>query len=144
MLISPPFLPDRTAGQIDEAWLRAAIIEGRPGDGYFPVSHNLGWHGGSHLTAPARGTQAERVRAIADGTIIFKREPTARVDDSKHPQNYRGGWTDNGCVVLRHESAIGEGENASSIVFFSIYMHLSVVCCGLICLDTSIGGKSTT
>jgi hydroxyethylthiazole kinase len=127
MLISPPFLPNRPVGQSDDDWLRAAIIEGRPGDGYFPVSHNLGWHGGSHLTAPTSSAQTERVRAIADGTVIFKRDPTPALDDPKHPQNYRGGWTDNGCVVIRHESAIGEGANASSIIFFSIYMHLSAI-----------------
>jgi hydroxyethylthiazole kinase len=127
MLISPPFLPDKTAAQSDDDWLRAALIEGCPGDGYFPVSYNLGWHGGTHLTAPTGATHAERVRAIADGTVIFKREPAKQVDDPEHPQNYRGGWTDNGCVVIRHESAIGEGENASAIVFFSIYMHLSAI-----------------
>ena len=103
------------------------MVGGQPGNGFFPVSHDLGWHGGVHLTAPALGNGWERVRAIADGTVIFKRAATARVDDLKHPLNYRGAWTDNGCVVLQHTTAIGDGPNACNIVFFSIYMHLSEV-----------------
>jgi predicted chitinase len=127
MLISPPFLPQRHLTDDDETWLRQALIGGRPGDGFFPVSYDMGWHGGIHLHAPVAEGGHERVRAIADGIVIYKREPTARVDELTHPQNYRGAWTDNGCVVLQHTSAIGEGTNASNIVFFSIYMHLSEV-----------------
>lgn len=127
MLISPPFLPPRQPGQSDEAWLRAAMVGGEPGDGAFPVSFDLGWHGGMHLTAPLIGANSERVRAIADGKVVYHRPATAKQRDNKHPLNYRGGWTDDGCIVLRHETAIGSGASASDIVFFSIYMHLSVV-----------------
>ena len=127
MLISPPFLPAQQANQNEEEWLGIANAEGEPGDGAFPVSFNMGWHGGAHLVAPINGNASERVRAIADGTVVFKRSPTARQTDEKHPLNYRGGWTDDGCVVLRHETAIGSGATAADIVYFSIYMHLSLL-----------------
>lgn len=126
MLISPPFLPAR-GNQTEAQWLEAAMSGGTPGDGAYPLSFNLGWHGGMHLDAPTNnGGQSERVRAIADGTVMFVRQPTARGDDPSHPQNYRGGWTDNGCVVLRHNTEIGEGANAT-ITFFSIVMHLDEI-----------------
>jgi hydroxyethylthiazole kinase len=100
------------------------MICGLPGDGAFPLSFRLGWHGGVHLTAPVTGGATERVRAIADGTVIFLRTAAGRVDDPHHPQNYRG-WTDNGCVLVRHQTAIGTGADAEQVVFFSLYMHLS-------------------
>lgn len=126
MLISPPFLPTR-ADQTEAQWLEVAMSGGTPGDGAYPLSFNLGWHGGMHLDAPTNNDgQSERVRAIADGTVMFVRQPTPRVDDPGHPQNYRGGWTDNGCVVLRHNTEIGEGANAT-ITFFSIVMHLDQI-----------------
>ncbi|MBC7405211.1 MAG: hypothetical protein H7252_05960 [Cytophaga sp.] len=125
MLISPPFLPNKQENQTDENWLDVAMPGGRPGDGFFPLSFDLGWHGGMHLTAPLNGNVSHRVRAIADGTVVFKRAPIAREDDIKHPQNYRGRWTDNGCIVIRHDTEIGEGQNAVAVSFFSIYMHLS-------------------
>lgn len=136
MLISPPFLPQRQSSQKEDDWLMTAMVEGGPGDGAYPVSFNLGWHGGVHLTAPLKGTTSEPVRAIADGTVVFKRLPTPKTRDENHPLNYRGGWTDDGCVVVRHETAIGAGDGASEIVFFSIYMHLS-------CTDAKIrnGGR---
>lgn len=124
MLISPPFLPPRQNGQSESDWLIATMICGLPGDGAFPISFQMGWHGGVHLTAPLTGTSAERVRAIADGSVVYSRNPGTRIDDSNHPQNYRG-WTDNGCVVLRHQTSIGVGSTAESIVFYSLYMHLS-------------------
>lgn len=124
MLISPPFLPPRQAAQTEDAWLNSAMICGQPGDGAFPVSFQLGWHGGIHLTAPITAGTSERVRAIADGIVVFARTPTVRQDNPQHPQNYRG-WSDNGCVVLRHETSIGEGPHAATVTFFSIYMHLS-------------------
>lgn len=127
MLISPPFLPPRQPGQSDEAWLRTAMTGGEPGDGAFPVSFNLGWHGGTHLTASPVGSNTERVRAIADGKVVYHRNATVKQRDNQHPLNYRGGWTDDGCVVLRHQTAIGSGVDASDIVYFSIYMHLSVI-----------------
>jgi predicted chitinase len=125
MLISPPFLPVR-GNQTEEQWLDAAMEGGLPGDGAFPVSFNLGWHGGIHLSAPVGAAASEQVRAIADGTVVYVRQPTARVDDPAHPQNYRGGWTDNGCVVVRHVTEIGHAADAT-ITFYSIVMHLDDV-----------------
>ncbi|CAH0147047.1 putative chitinase [Pseudomonas frederiksbergensis] len=125
MLISPPFLPAPTAGESDEAYLNRAMLCGEPGDGFFPISFDLNWHGGTHLKAPKEAGRALPVRAIADGTLAYFREP-APVDTSEDaPLNYSG-WTDNGCIVLRHETEIGEGAN-SKVVFYSIYMHLSKI-----------------
>lgn len=127
MLISPPFLPPRGETQNENDWLSAAMLEGKPGDGAFPVSFNLGWHGGVHLTAPLTAGKSEPVRAISDGKVVFLRKPTSRVSSQDHPLNYRGGWTDDGCVVIRHQTCIGCGANASDICFFSIYMHLAEI-----------------
>lgn len=52
MIISPPFLPAPIAGESDEAFLDRAMVGGIPGDGGFPLSFDLNWHGGIHLTAP--------------------------------------------------------------------------------------------
>jgi len=125
MLISPPFLLARQNNETDDAWIDRCMPGGHPGEGAFPLSMNLGWHGGMHLIAPMNGSQSEPVRAIADGTVVFVRQPTQRSTDASHPQNYRG-WTDNGVVVLRHDNEIGEGATGQ-VVFFSIYMHLSSV-----------------
>lgn len=124
MIISPPFIPAPVAHESDEAFIDRAMQGGSPGDGAFPVSGALNWHGGIHLTAPREGDAALPVRAIADGKLVYFRAPTPKSDDPKHPLNYSGAWTDNGCIVIRHETEIGEGENAQ-VTYFSIYMHLS-------------------
>ncbi|MGO1541115.1 MAG: hypothetical protein ACTHZI_07685 [Luteimonas sp.] len=127
MLISPPFLPLRGSGDSEEAYLAAAMSGDAPGHGAFPVSHSFGWHGGIHLTAPV-GTNGARlpVRAIADGDVVYVRQPTPMPTDPKkkqaHPLGYNG-WTDNGCVVIRHQTEFGSGKNAN-VTFYSIYMHL--------------------
>ncbi|MGM9486240.1 M23 family metallopeptidase [Ideonella sp. YS5] len=129
MLISPPFLPARLATETEDAWIDRCMAGGQPGDGAFPLSFNLGWHGGMHLIAPMCGNQPEPVRAIADGTVVFLRKPTRQPSGPlpvEHPLAYRGGWTDDGVVVLRHETEIGEGLNGQ-VVFLSIYMHLSAI-----------------
>lgn len=127
MLISPPFLPAPTDGESDEAYVNRAMQGGIPGDGGFPLSFDLNWHGGIHLTAPQEGTTHLPVRAIADGTLVYVRQPT---DESSAPADhglrYRDKWTDNGCIVLKHETEIGEGVGAS-VIFYSIYMHLSQI-----------------
>ncbi|HSW08870.1 hydroxyethylthiazole kinase [Aquabacterium sp.] len=126
MLISPPFLPARAANESEADWLDRCMAGGEPGDGAYPLSFNLGWHGGMHLVAPGNGTSFEAVRAIADGTVVFRRPPTPQPAGplpAGHPQAYHGGWTDNGVVVIRHDTEIGEGANAE-VRFFSIYMHL--------------------
>lgn len=126
MLISPPFLPARNAAETESDWLDRCMAGGEPGDGAYPLSFNLGWHGGMHLVAPGTGTTTEPVRAIADGTVVFRRNPTPQPAGPlppDHPQAYHGGWTDNGVVVIRHDTEIGEGANGT-VRFFSIYMHL--------------------
>lgn len=100
------------------------MICGVPGDGGFPLSFDLNWHGGTHLTAPRENNASLPVCAIADGTIAYFRQPLAYSNDEWHPLNYRGCWTDNGCIVLRHETEIGEG---AQVVFYSIYQHLSAI-----------------
>lgn len=130
MIISPPFIPAPIPGETDEAFIARAMRGGEPGDGAYPLSFDLNWHGGTHLQAPMENGNALPVRAIADGTLVYFRAPTAKSDEETHPLKYRidksidDGWTDNGCIVLRHETEIGEGER-SQVVFYSIYMHLS-------------------
>lgn len=126
MVISPPFLPTSTPGEVDGAYLDRAMLEGVPGKGAFPVSHDLNWHGGVHLTAPEEGGKSLPVRAIADGTLVYIRQPTPRTNDATHPLNYGGAWTDDGCILLRHETEIGEGGQAQ-VVFYSLYQHLSTI-----------------
>lgn len=94
------------------------------------MSYNLGWHGGIHLEAPVADDARQPVRAIADGTVAYVRQSTARPDgaSAEHPLNYRG-WTSDGCVVIRHETEIGADAqgNATSVVFYSITMHLHTI-----------------
>jgi predicted chitinase len=128
MLISPPFLIARATNQSEDAWIDACMVGGAVGDGAFPVSLNLGWHGGMHLNAPMNGNVAESVRAIADGTVVYFKQPTPRPADppATHPQMYRGQWTDNGVVVIRHDTEIGDGANGK-VSYFSIYMHMGTL-----------------
>lgn len=130
MLISPPFLLPRAADESDDQWINRCMVGGEPSQGAFPLSFNLGWHGGMHLIAPMNGAQPEPVRAIADGTVVFARaatpQPSGPLDEASMPLAYRGRWTDNGVVVIRHQTEIGEGVNGQ-VTFFSIYMHLTRV-----------------
>lgn len=127
MLISPPFLPAPIDGESDDAYVNRAMQGGVPGDGGFPLSFDLNWHGGIHLTAPQEGTARLPVRAIADGTLVYVRQPTDEASaPADHGLRYRDQWTDNGCIVLKHETEIGEGVGAS-VIFYSIYMHLSQI-----------------
>lgn len=127
MLISPPFLTPRAANQADSLWVDEAMQGGEPGQGGYPVSHKLGWHGGIHLEAPGSGLERLLVRSIADGTVVYIRKPTERPDPlpEDHPLNYRG-WTSDGCVVIRHETEIGADAQgrATTVTFYSITMHL--------------------
>lgn len=121
MIISYPFLP----GPDDTADF-AGLVD--PDQGHYPIGFDLRWHGGVHLlgTAAPEGQDAATyrapVRAVADGTLVAYRRPTARTDAEGHPLNYYRGWTDDGFVLLRHESATG---NERPIVYYSLYMHLS-------------------
>lgn len=127
MIISPPFLPARADTDDDARFLDAAMSTVE--HGHYPVSNKLSWHGGLHLRAPARGNGREPVRAIADGTVVYVRAATARpgtpAEVDAHAQGYLG-WSDNGCVVIRHDTAIGAtGNQETQVQFYSIYMHLT-------------------
>ncbi len=95
-----------------------------PGNGAYPVSYSLGWHGGPHLIAPtAANGHTEPVRAIADGKVVYVRHTSP---EGTVALQYRNVRTDDGCVVIRHTTEIGEGDGAT-VTFFSIYMHLQSV-----------------
>lgn len=99
------------------------MLECAPGNGAYPVSFNLGWHGGAHLMAPADAGQPASVRAIADGKIVYVRQ----TDTTHKPTlQYRNVRTDDGCVVIRHDTEIGEGDNAK-VTYYSVYMHMQQV-----------------
>ena len=137
MIISPLFLPARAAGDTDEGFVAngmpvaATMVPGTTvPEGSFPVSLKLGWHGGSHLHAPGAAAALLPARAIADGEIVFARKPTSPVADPAHGLNYNpygsdAAWTDDGMVILRHHTDIGEGANAQAIVFYSLITHLA-------------------
>ncbi|WP_116148177.1 M23 family metallopeptidase [Paraburkholderia sp. BL27I4N3] len=146
MIISPPFLsaahpqqndamPTADAGNTvvpDGDVCAANMLECAPGNGAYPVSFNLGWHGGAHLKAPLDGNQVTSVRAIADGTIVYVRQ----TDTTHKPTlQYRNVRTDDGCVVIRHDTEIGEGDNAK-VTYYSVYMHLQAALSSL-----SVGKK---
>ncbi|MFM0480093.1 M23 family metallopeptidase [Paraburkholderia strydomiana] len=137
MIISPPFLsaahpqqndsmPTADAGNTvvpDGDVCTASMLECAPGNGAYPVSFDLGWHGGAHLRAPTEGGDALPVQAIADGRIVYVR----KTDTTHKPTlQYRNVRTDDGCVVIRHDTEIGEGENAK-ITYYSVYLHLQQV-----------------
>jgi hypothetical protein len=83
MIISPPFLPSRPGHDLDSADVGDTLVpdhdicgagmrECASGNGAYPVSYSLGWHGGAHLIAPsASNGQGEPVRAIADGNVVY-------------------------------------------------------------------------
>lgn len=123
MVISPPFLPRARVDESDEDYVRRAMSGDAPGEGAFPVSARRQWHGGLHLIAPFEMNEALDVRAVADGEIAYVEVASAHSDDPDHPLNYNGGWSSNGCVVLKHETEIGEGANAR-VTYFSISQHL--------------------
>ncbi|NHB94799.1 hypothetical protein C5469_22870, partial [Photorhabdus cinerea] len=119
MIISPPLLRDKSDSESDPAWVNRMIpVDAQRG---FPVNVWHTWHGGVHLTHSDSTSRPEKIRAIADGTVHFVRQPEFSKRD-RPPYNYSGG-TDCGCVVLKHETEIGSGENGK-VTFFSLYMHL--------------------
>lgn len=128
MLISPPFVnpaqPDSDPNVDPAGNSVIPMLECAPGNGAFPISFNLGWHGGAHLEAPVDSQgHLLPVRAISDGTVVFVR---ANDTTNKSELSYAGLRTDDGCVVIRHDTEIGEGEQ-SKVTFFSVYMHLQSV-----------------
>jgi len=152
MIISPPFLPVRTATEDESTWLaramtqpRARAPESNAVEGSYPVSAALQWHNGLHLVAPRDATGSLPVRVIADGTVIFVSPPTPHDAAPEHPQNYMPdksvAWTDNGCVIIEHQTDIGAaGATAIAITYYSLYMHLSKIE-KTVTLDSSIYRK---
>lgn len=130
MLISPPFLPAVT-GAADDAWVDTAMAPVDGNEGSYPLSNNLGWHGGVHLQAPSAAGGYLPVRAIADGQVVYIRPPSEVNQNADDALNYDAGqrvsgWTSDGCVIICHETEIGDGTDGS-IRYFSIYMHLQAL-----------------
>ncbi|MBE4966265.1 M23 family peptidase [Enterobacter cloacae complex sp. P24RS] len=118
MIISPPFLRNRTASQTDADWTGAMMpvnsVQG------FPLNGAESWHGGVHITHTDSGTPPGKIRAIADGVVVSFRQPSSSKD--AEPLNYLGP-TDDGYVLLKHETEIGSGEDGK-VVFYSLCMHM--------------------
>jgi hypothetical protein len=137
MIISPPFLTDKnTEKEIFEEGMQ--LIPSRDSssftpEGNFPVSRSFIWHTGLHFQAPRIGADFAPVRAIADGTVVFVNQPRPKVDDPNDGQAYNpygegSSWTDNGMVIVKHETDIGAaGDVATSITYYSSYMHLAQI-----------------
>ncbi|KRB83695.1 hypothetical protein ASE26_11045 [Duganella sp. Root198D2] len=153
MIISPPFLPTRPDNADDASYVAAAMPPATVNcpassvpEGSFPVSLNLGWHGGVHLHAPAQASAALPVCAIADGEIVYARRPTRPVAEPTHALNYNPygdtpSWTDDGMLIVRHRTEIGAGANAEDIEFYSVFAHLSELRGNAL---TVAGGGATT
>ncbi|HCB2206794.1 hydroxyethylthiazole kinase [Citrobacter farmeri] len=122
MIISPPFLRDKDATQSDADWIEAMMpVNAHRG---YPLNASESWHGGIHISHTDAGTAPEKVRAIADGTVVSFRKPSPPEKRDQFPLKYapaRG--TDDGYVLLKHETEIGAGEDGK-VVFYSLYMHL--------------------
>ncbi|MDQ0071234.1 hydroxyethylthiazole kinase [Variovorax boronicumulans] len=114
MIISPPFLSLSDIPVYDGQCVRDVMPGGIVGSGAYPISQAMGWHGGLHIHAP---TNMEPVRAIADGTVVFRRDAgNARYDNEDHST---------GCVVIRHVTEIGaQGTTPVTVTYYSITQHL--------------------
>ncbi|MET3496975.1 M23 family metallopeptidase [Variovorax boronicumulans] len=114
MIISPPFLSLSDIPVYDGQCVSNVMPGGIVGSGAYPVSQAMGWHGGIHIHAP---TNLEPVRAIADGTVVFRRDAgNARYDNEDHST---------GCVVIRHVTEIGaQGTAPVTVTYYSITQHL--------------------
>ncbi|WMU44635.1 DUF3289 family protein [Enterobacter bugandensis] len=90
----------------------------------YPVNRGGSWHGGIHIPHTDTGEQANPLRAIADGVVVYANYPASSDKRDQKPLNY-GGATDNGCVLIRHEMLIGEEPEA--FTFYSLTMHMKQV-----------------
>ncbi|MEG5627196.1 DUF3289 family protein [Enterobacter hormaechei] len=121
MHISPPILLPYSPNGIFSDW----VFQCMPVDTArnYPVNPVGAWHGGIHIPhTDISSAQANPIRAIADGTIIYARSPSENKD--KKPLAYNG-KTDDGCVLIRHKILIGE--DPVEFVFYSLTMHLKQV-----------------
>lgn len=122
MIISPPFVRPRNAGESDASWVsRMMPVDTNRG---FPLNRHGSWHGGVHVLHTDRREEGydriELVRAIADGEVVSFRSPSSTDKRDIFPLNYNG-RTDDGYVLLKHQTDIGEN---CSVVYYSLYMHL--------------------
>ncbi len=122
MIISPPFLRDKDANQSDADWIESMMpVNARRG---YPLNASGSWHGGIHISHTDSGTTPEKMRAIADGTVVSFRTPSPPEKRDQFPLKYapiRG--TADGYILLKHETEIGSGEDGK-VIFYSLYMHL--------------------
>lgn len=121
MHISPPVLLPRPMNGSFSDW----VIQCMPVDvaRSYPVNPVGSWHGGIHiLHTDHSSSQANPLRAIADGTIVYARSPSEKKD--KKPLAYNGA-TDDGCVLIRHKILIGD--EPVEFVFYSLTMHMKQV-----------------
>ncbi|EHN8829150.1 TPA: DUF3289 family protein [Enterobacter bugandensis] len=121
MHISPPILLPYSPNGIFSDW----VFQCMPVDTArnYPVNPVGAWHGGIHIPhTDISGAQANPIRAIADGTIIYARPSSENKD--KKPLAYNG-KTDDGCVLIRHKILIGD--DPVEFVFYSLTMHMKQV-----------------
>ncbi|TDN54826.1 uncharacterized protein (TIGR03034 family) [Buttiauxella sp. JUb87] len=120
MHISPPILLPRSTNELYSDWVMRCMPVDE--DRNFPVNPVGAWHGGIHIPHSDMAPQANPVRAIAEGVIIYARYPSEQKD--KAPLAYNGN-TDDGCVLIRHEILIGE--DPVPFNFYSLTMHMKQV-----------------
>lgn len=123
MLISPPYLINKNNNESDASWINRMMPVNSLSRGY-PLNAADSWHGGIHILNTDSGESTKEVRAIADGTVVSFRTPSEPWKRDQYPLKYssiRG--TDDGYVLLKHETEIGTGEDGK-VVFYSLYMHL--------------------
>ncbi|WP_347116108.1 M23 family metallopeptidase [Leclercia sp. S52] len=123
MIISPPFIRPRNAGESEPSWVSRMMPVDTNRD--FPLNRRASWHGGVHVLHTDRDGEEgydriEFVRAIADGEVVSFRSPSSTDKRDTFPLNYDG-RTDDGYVLLKHQTDIGEN---CSVVYYSLYMHL--------------------
>lgn len=122
MIISSPFVRPRNAGESDPSWVSRMMPVDINRD--FPLNRHASWHGGVHVLHTDRTEEGydriEFVRAIADGVVESCRAPSSTEKRDTLPLNYNG-RTDDGYVLLKHQTDIGEN---CSVVYYSLYMHL--------------------
>ncbi len=117
MIISPPFIRAKNNNENDAHWIER-MMPVEP-DRDYPINYGGSWHGGIHVRHTNSDRQPEYVRAIADGVVVSIRNPSDQAACSLPPLNYNGS-TDDGYVLLRHETEIGTGEDGN-IVYYSLH-----------------------
>lgn len=86
----------------------------------YPVNQKVSWHGGIHLDITP-----QNVYAIMEGDVCYARDSSKNINTA--PLNYRGA-TNDGCVLLRHSLSLDHySTNSPTVIFYSLYMHLSMV-----------------